>query len=60
MEPKWRRKAIKKLMDFWIAPGRALGRQRMPEGKGPRRGVGGRDTPPQTGVGMREKGKEGL
>ena len=28
--PKWVQKSIKILMDFWIAPGRALGRQRRP------------------------------
>ena len=28
MAPKWVQKSIKKLMDFWIAPGRALERQK--------------------------------
>ena len=30
MEPKWLQKSIKKLMDFWIGLGSALGRQRRP------------------------------
>ena len=28
--PKWVQKSIEFLMDFWIAPGRALGRQGRP------------------------------
>ena len=30
MEPKWLQKSIKEIMNFWIASGRALGRQRRP------------------------------
>ena len=30
MEPKWLQKSMKKIVDFWIAPGRALGRQGRP------------------------------
>ena len=46
MVTKWVQKSIKKLMDFWIAPGRALGRHQgattdsYPPVLGPRGRVG--------------------
>ena len=46
MVPKWIQKAIKHLMDFWVAPGMALGRQKgattdsYPPVLGPRGRVG--------------------
>ena len=45
MMPKWIQKSIKKMMDFGIAPGRALGRQKGPTAplnwtvQGPRGGL---------------------